>query len=109
MVYPVSVPCHLDHSYAVYTSWVLCHVKHALLASGTAACATARSLREGESFTDSRSYIQALSSRRPEELGEGLVNLLLSNCIRLAGQFPPPQYLYSHQQGTFLDSVLDDV
>ena len=73
------------------------------------ACATARSLREGGIFIDSRSYIQALCSRRPEELGTGLVDLLLADCIRLAGQFPPPQHLYSHQQGTFLDSVLDDV
>ena len=72
-VYPVSVPCHLDHSYAVevYTSWVLCRVKHALLTSGSVAYATARSLQEGVSFTDSRSYIQALSGRRPEELGAG--------------------------------------
>ena len=49
-----------------------------------------------------------LGSRRPAELGEGLVDLLLSNCIELAGRFPPPQHLYSHQQGNFLDSVLDD-
>ena len=71
VVYPVSVPCHLAHSYAVevYTPWVLCRVRHTLLASGTAACATARSLRKGGSFTDSGSYIQALSSRRPAELG----------------------------------------
>ena len=111
VVYPVVVPCHLDHSYAVevYTSWVLCRVKHTLLASGTVAYATARSLREGGSFTDSRSYIQALNSCRPEELGEGLIDLLLADCIRLAGQFRSPQHLYSHQQGTFLDSVLDDV
>ena len=38
-----------------------------------------------------------------------MVDLLLADCIKLAGQFPPPQHLYSHQQGTFLDSVLDDV
>ena len=111
VVYPVSVPCHLDHSYAmeVYTSWVLCQVKHTLLASGSVACATARSLREGGSFIDSKSYIQTLCSRRPEELGTGLVDLLLADCVRLAGQFPPPQHLYSHQHGTFLDLVLDDV
>ena len=111
VIYPVSIPCHLDHSYTVevYTSWVHCRARHTLLASGTAACATARSLREGGSFPDSWSYIQALGSRRPAELGEGLVGLLLSDCIKLASQFPPPQHLYSHQQGTFLDSVLDDV
>ena len=111
VVYPVSIFCHLHHSYPVevYTSWVLCHVKHAFLVSGTAAYATARSLREGGSCTDSRSYIQGLSSCRPEEPGEALVDLLLSDCIRLAGRFPPPQHLYSHQQDTFLYSVLDDV
>ena len=65
----------------VYASWVLCRVTHTLLASGAAACAAARSLREGGSFTYSRSYIQALGSRRPAELGEGLVDLLLSDRI----------------------------
>ena len=107
----LSVPCHLDHSYAVevYTAWVLCQGNHTLLASGSVACATARSLREGGIFTDSKSFIQALCSRRPEELGTGLVDLLLADCVRLAGHFPPPQHLYSHQQGTFLDLVLDDV
>ena len=111
VVYPVPIPFHLDHSYAVevYTSWVLCRARHALLASGATVCATTRSLREGGSFTDSRSYIQALSSRRHTELGEGPVDLLLSDYIQLASQFPPPQHLYSHQQGTFLDSVLGDV
>ena len=99
VIYPVSVPCHPDHFYVVevYTSWVLCRVRHTLLASGKATCATARSLREGGSFTDSRSYIQVLSSSRPAELGEGLVDFLLSDCIRLASQLPPPQHLYSHQ------------
>ena len=95
VIYPVSVPFNLDDSYAVevYTSWLLCRVRHTLLASGTAACATARSLREGRSFTDSRSYIQALSSSRPAQLGEGLVDLLLSNGIKLAG--PAPTSLFS--------------
>ena len=112
VAYPVSIPCHLDHSYAaeVYTSWVFCCARHTLLALGTAACATARSLREVGSFADSRSYIQALSTRRPDELDEGLVDLVLSDCIKLARHFPPPeQHLSSHQQGTFLDSVVDDV
>ena len=49
VVCPVFVPCHLDHSYAleVYTSWVLCQIKRALLPSGSVARATARSLPEG--------------------------------------------------------------
>ena len=72
---------------------MLCQVKHALLPSALVACATARSVRDGENFSDSS--ILAL--------------LLLADCVRLAGQFPPPQNLYSHQQGTFLDLVLDDV
>ena len=59
VVYPVFVPCHLDHSYAVevYTSWVLCQVKHTLLASDSEACATARSPREGGGFIDSKSFM----------------------------------------------------
>ena len=111
VVCPVSVPCHLDHSYAmeVYISWVLCQIKHALLASSSVGYATAHSLREGGNFIDSRSYVQALCRRRPEEWGTTLVDLLPADCIRLAGQFPPPQHLYSHQQGTFLDVVLDAV
>ena len=111
VVYPVSVPCHVDHSYAVevYTSRVLCRVRHTLLALGVAACATTRGLREGGSFTGSRSYIQALSSRRPTELGEGLVDLLPSDCIKQACKLPPPQHLCSQQQGSLLESALDDV
>ena len=111
VVYPVFVPCHLHHSYGVevYTLLVLCRVRHTLLASRAIACATARSLWEGGSVTHSWSYIQAPSSRRPAERGEGLVDHLASDCIKLASQFPPPQHLYFHQQGTFLDSVLDDV
>ena len=111
VVYPVSVPCHLDHSYGVevYTSWILCRVKRAMLASTHVACATAQCLREGGSFMHSKSFILALRSRRPEELGTGLVDLLLANCIEHATHFPPPQHLYSHQEGIFLDLVLDDV
>ena len=69
VVYPVSMPCHVDHSYTVEvsTSWILCRVKCAMLASTHVACATAHSLREGGNFTDSKSFILALRSRRPEE------------------------------------------
>ena len=103
VVYQVPIPCHLDHSYAVevYTSWVLCRVKSTLRASAHVACATARSLRKGG--------IMALHSRRPSELGTGLVDLLLADCIDRAAPFPPPQHLYSHQEGTFVDLVLDEV
>ena len=54
VVYPVPIPCHLDHSYAVevYTSWVLYRVRSTLLASAQVARATACNLREGRSFTD---------------------------------------------------------
>ena len=101
---------HLDHSYAVevYNSWVLCRVKSTLLASAHVACATARSLREGGNFT-TKSFIMALHSRRPSELGTGLIDLLLADCIDRATLFPPPQHLYSHQEGTFQDLVLDKV
>ena len=98
VVYPMPIPCHLDHSYAVevYTSWQLCRVKSALLTSAHVACATARSLPEGLNFTDSKSFIMALHSRRPSELGTGLVDLLLADYIDQATPFPPPQHLYSH-------------
>ena len=56
-----------------------------------------------------KSFIMALHSRRPDELGTGLVDLLLTDCIDQAASFPPPQHLYSHREGTFLDLVLDDV
>ena len=109
VVYHVSVPCHLDHSYAVevYTSWMLCRVKRVMLASTHVACATAHSLRGVGNFTDSKSFIFVLRSRCPEELGTGLVDLLLANCIEHATHFPPAQHLYSHQEGTILDLVLD--
>ena len=111
VVYPVPTPCHLDHSYAVemYTSWVLCRVKNTLLASAHVACATARSLRDSGNFTNSKSFIMALHSRRPSALGPGLVDLLLADCIDWATPFPPPQHAYSHQEATFLDLVLDEV
>ena len=107
VVYLVSIPCHLDHSYAaeVYTSWILCRVKRAMLASTHVACATTHSLRESSDFTDSKSFILALRSRRPEVL----VDLLLADYNEHATHFPAPQHLYSHHEGTFLDLVLDDV
>ena len=85
------------------TSWVPCRIKSTLLASAHVACATARSLRKGGNLTDSKSFIMALHSRRPSELSTGLVDLLLADCIDEATPFPPPQHLYSHQEGTFLD------
>ena len=39
----------------------------------------------------------------------GLADLLLADRVRLAGRFPQPQHLYSQQQATFPDLVLDDV
>ena len=60
-----------------------------------------QSLRGGKFY---RLQVFHTCSRRPEELGTNLCN-----CVRLAGQFPPPQHLYSHRRGTFLDLVLDDV
>ena len=101
--------------YPVYVTWTTlmrwkCTLPGYCVRSNTLCLPRVRwlALRHG-SFTDSKSFIQALCSRRLEELGAGLVDLLLADCVRLAGQFPPPQHLYSHQQGTFLDLVLDDV
>ena len=82
---------------------MLCRVKSTLLTSTHTACATARSLHEGGNFTDSKSFIMALRSRRPSELGTELVDLWLADCIDQATPFPPAQHLYSHEAGTFLD------
>ena len=38
-----------------------------------------------------------------------LVDLLLADYIEHATHFPPPQHLYSHQEGSFLHLVLDNV
>ena len=56
-------------------------------ASAHVACAIAHNLCEGGNFTDSKSFIMAL---RPSELGTGLVDLLLADCIDQATPFPPP-------------------
>ena len=80
-----------------------------MLASTHVACATTHSLRDGGNFTDSKSFIVALRSRRPKELGTGLVDFLPADCIEHATHFPPHQHFYSHQEGTFLDLVLDNV
>ena len=80
-----------------------------ILASARVSCTTARSVKEGGNFTDCKSFIMALQSRWPDDLGKGLVDLLLSHCVCDAKLFPPPQHLYSHQEGTFLDAVLDTV
>ena len=111
VVYPVSVPCHVDHSYTVevYTSWILRRMKHARLAPTHVACATACRFRKGGNFTDSKSFILAIRSRLLEELGAGLVDLLLADCMAHATHFTPPQHLYCHQDCIVLDLVLDDV
>ena len=108
-VYHVPIPCQLDHSYAVevYTLWVLYRVKSMVLDLACVSRATACSLRDGGNFT--KSFIVALHSRRPKDLGTGLVDLSLADCVRQAERFPPPQQLYSHQEGTFLDTMLDAV
>ena len=80
-----------------------------ILALAHVSCATARSLKEGGNFTNFKSFIMALRSRRPGDLGTGLVDLLLADCVCQVEFFPPPQHLYSNQEGTFLDAVLDAV
>ena len=83
-LYHVPIPCKLDHSYTVevYTSWVLYCVKSKILASARVSCATARNLKEGGNFIDSKSFIMALHSRRLDDLGTGLMDLLLADCVR---------------------------
>ena len=110
-VHRVLIPCQLDYSSAVevYTSWVLYSVKSMILALASVSCAIARSLKEGGNFTDSKSFIMALHSRRPDDLGTGLVDLLLADCVCQAELFARPRHLYSHQDGTFPDAVLDAV
>ena len=100
--------CQLDHSYAVevYTWWVLYRVKSMILDSPRVSCATACTLRDGGNFTDSRSFIMALSSCGPKELGTGLVDLLLADCVRQADRFPSPQHLYSHQEGNWIQCCM---
>ena len=38
----------------------------------------------------------------------GPVDLLLIDYLCMSAKFPTPRHLYSHQEGTFLDEVLDD-
>ena len=47
VMYPVPIPCQLDHSYAmeVYISWALFRIKVALIESHNVSFATVRSLR----------------------------------------------------------------
>ena len=59
-------------------------------------CAVVCSLREGGNFTTSKTFIMALRSRRPDNLGTGLVDLPLAACVRMSERFSPPQRLYSH-------------
>ena len=87
----------------------MCPVKSRILESARVSCATVRSVREGGNFTGFKSFIMAPHSRRPKELGMGLEDLLLADCIHPAGCFPPPQHLYCDQEGTFVDVVLDAV
>ena len=110
-LYHVPIPCHPDHSSAVevFTSWFLFRVKSAIGGSPRVSCAFVRSLREGRNFKHSKSFIMALHYHHPNDLGTGLVDLLLLECVRMSERFPPPPHLYSHQEGTFLDVVPNDV
>ena len=78
--YPVPIPYQLDHSYIVeaYTSWAPFRIKVALKESHDVSYDIVCCLREGGKFTDSKPYITA---RRPEDLGRGLVDLLLADCL----------------------------
>ena len=90
-------------------SWVLLRVKRWVWESPRISCATVRSLREGGNLTDSKSFITVICSRRPDDLGMGLVDVLLAVCVCLAECLPPPQHWYSHEDCTFLDTPLYQV
>ena len=62
-----------------------------MLTSTHMAFATAMSLRTGGSFTDSKSFLQALEARKPNDLGTVLVDPLLGD--RLSYSVPPPPRL----------------
>ena len=84
VVYPMPIPCQLDHSYAVevYTSWVLYRVKSMVLEWARVSCATAHSLRERGNFTSCKLFIMALHCRWPDDLGTRLMDLLLADSVR---------------------------
>ena len=110
-VYHVPIPCRVRHSYAVevYILGVLFHVKSIVFDTTRVSCASADNLWEGGDFINSKWCIMALQSCRPDDLGRGLAHLLLAEYFRMARCFPPPEHLYPHQEGTFLDTLLDAV
>ena len=57
-------------------------------------------------------FIMALHSRRPDDLGTGLVDLLLANCVRGQSVFPRSNIctlIKTIKIGTLLDAVLDAI
>ena len=64
----------------------------------------------GANLTDSKTSIMALQSHRPDDLGTGLVDLLPAACVcQCSACVGPPQHFYSHEECTFLDTLLDAV
>ena len=90
----IPIPIFCDNSYQaeLYVAWVVLRAR-----------ASARWFVRDErwSLTDSNSYITALGSRN--------VTSLLVACRSLVKNTAPPQHLYSHLTGTFLDCVMDAV
>ena len=58
-------------------------------------------------FHDCNSYITAVES--DNEPSNPLVRAIIHACRDLLQRMSPPQHLRSHQTGTFLDAVLDQV
>ena len=100
----------LDHSFAVetYTAWVLLTVRTHLRNMNVGVWG-GRWDSDSPTFTVSKSYVEALVTRRPASQKRGLEGDLLHQCQQMVTDFKRPSHIYSHQQGTFLDKVLDDV
>ena len=99
-LHKVNVPVFVDNSYQaeVYTAWaVLC---------GSGSVLWGRRSR-GWTFSDSKSYMQALQADNTHH--RPLISFLLDQCQSMTDLREQPMHLYSHVQGTVLDTVLDAV
>ena len=99
-LHEVDVPVFVDNSYQaeVYVAWaVLCGSGSVLWGQRS----------RGWTFTDSKSYIQALQANNTHHCP--LISFLLERCRSMTALREQPMHLYSHVQGTVLDTVLDAV
>ena len=103
-VYHMVIPVAMDHAYMVelYVAWALLMT---IVRSNVSAPHTW--YRKAMMFHDCNSYIRAVES--DNEPTNPLVRALLQACRDLLQRLTPPRHLGSHQTGTFLDTVLDQV